>query len=75
MSRDGRPARSRRDELRFATLLVLGGLAALFAVLNLDEVEVNWIISTWNTPLVFVIAVCLLIGAGLGWAIRGRRAR
>ena len=54
------------------------GLAAVgvgFAVANLDEVRVNWILGTWRTPLIVVIALSIVIGAGLGLLIaRGRRA-
>ncbi|HKP20789.1 MAG TPA: LapA family protein [Thermoleophilaceae bacterium] len=54
------------------------GLAAVgigFAVANLDEVKVNWILGTWETPLIVVIALSIVIGAGLGLLIaRGRRA-
>lgn len=53
--------------MRLAALVALAGLAVLFAVLNLDEVEVNWIVASWSTPLIVVIAVCLLIGAAIGW--------
>lgn len=53
------------------------GLAAVgigFAVANLDEVRVNWILGTWRTPLIVVIALSIVIGAGLGLLIaRGRR--
>jgi uncharacterized integral membrane protein len=55
--------------------LVLGGLGVLFAVLNVDEVDVNWILGTWSTPLIVVIAVSILIGAGLGFLAARRRSR
>ena len=52
------------------------GLAAVgigFAAANLDEVKVNWILGTWRTPLIVVIALSIVIGAGLGLLIaRGR---
>jgi len=54
------------------------GLAALgigFAAANLDEVKVNWILGTWRTPLIVVIALALVIGAGLGLLIARGRAR
>ena len=54
--------------------LVLLGLAILFAAVNLDEVSVNWVVATWDTPLIIVIAVSLLAGAGLGF-LAGRRRR
>ena len=50
----------------------------MFAVLNLDEVQVNWIVGTVSTPLIVVIGITFLLGAVLGWiahAARGRRRR
>jgi uncharacterized integral membrane protein len=53
--------------------LAAGGIT--FAAVNLDEVKVNWILGTWRTPLIVVIALCLVIGAGLGLLVaRGRRS-
>ena len=53
--------------------LAAGGIA--FAAANLDEVKVNWILGTWRTPLIIVIALSIIIGAGLGLLIaRGRGA-
>lgn len=67
------PARGRREQARTIAALGLGGLAAAFAVLNVDEVDVNWILGTWSTPLIIVIAVSLLTGAGLGFLVGRRR--
>jgi uncharacterized integral membrane protein len=53
---------------------VLLGLAVVFAAVNLDEVSVNWVVATWDTPLIIVIAVSLVAGAGLGF-LAGRRRR
>ena len=54
--------------------LALGGAGVAFAAANLDEVKVNWILGTWETPLIVVIALSIVIGAGLGLLIaRGRR--
>jgi uncharacterized integral membrane protein len=46
---------------------------ALFAVLNLDQVDVNWIVGTWQTPLIIVIAVAMLLGTALGYVLARRR--
>jgi hypothetical protein len=35
---------------RVAVAAVVGGLAALFAVINFDDVEVNWLVGSWQTP-------------------------
>ena len=67
------PARGRREQARTIAALGLGGLGAAFAVLNVDEVDVNWILGTWSTPLIIVIAASLLIGAGLGFLVGRRR--
>ena len=54
--------------------LVLAAIGIVFAVANFDEVKVNWILGTWRTPLIVVIALSIVIGAGLGLLIaRGRR--
>jgi uncharacterized integral membrane protein len=76
----GPPARKQRGSLlakenrRLLYGLVIGAFVAVFAVLNLDEVEVNWIFGTAQTPLIVVIAVTFLLGALAGWiAAAGRR--
>jgi uncharacterized integral membrane protein len=53
--------------------VVLAGIGGVFAAVNVDEVEVNWILGTWSTPLIVVIAVSMVIGAGLGLLVSRRR--
>ncbi len=66
--------RSRSERARLILAGLIGGLTVAFALLNLNRVEVNWILGTWETPLILVIAVSLLVGAAGGYAV-GRRAR
>jgi uncharacterized integral membrane protein len=66
--------RSRREGVRLVAVATVSALAALFAVLNLEEVEVNWIIGTWDTPLIVVVALSMVIGAGLGFVVARRRS-
>jgi uncharacterized integral membrane protein len=47
---------------------------ALFAVLNLDEVKVSWIVATSETPLIIVISLSVIVGAAIGWLLARRRA-
>jgi len=59
-------------------LIVGGGLGALviaFAVLNLEEVDVNWFFGTASTPLIVVILLCIAVGMAIDRALvyRGRR--
>jgi uncharacterized integral membrane protein len=65
---------SRRDRARTVAGFGLGALVALFAVLNLDEVKVSWIVGTQETPLIIVIALSVVVGAALGWLLARRRA-
>ena len=56
-------------------MLVLAAMGIAFAVANLDDVKVNWVIDTWKTPLIVVIALSMVIGGGLGFLAARRRAR
>jgi uncharacterized integral membrane protein len=60
-------------ERRQIAALVLAGVGVAFAVANLDEVKVNWILDTWRTPLIVVIALSMLVGAALGYLVSRRR--
>ena len=59
---------------RMAAAAVLGGIAAVFAVINLDDVEVDWLVGQWETPLIVVIVLSMMLGAGLD-RLLVRRAR
>jgi uncharacterized integral membrane protein len=65
---------SRRDRTRAIAGFTLGAIVALFAVLNLDEVKVSWIVGTWQTPLIIVISISVIVGAAIGWLLARRRA-
>jgi uncharacterized integral membrane protein len=60
-------------EKRQLAVLGLAGVGVAFAALNLDEVEVNWILGTWDTPLIVVIALSMIVGASLGLLVSRRR--
>jgi uncharacterized integral membrane protein len=60
-------------ERRQVAALVLAAAGGAFAVANLDEVKVNWVLDTWKTPLIVVIALSMLIGAALGYLVSRRR--
>lgn len=56
------PARSKREMARTGALVLLAVLITLFAVFNLDEVKVNWVIGSSKAPLIVVIVISLLVG-------------
>jgi uncharacterized integral membrane protein len=60
-------------ERRQIAALALGGLGVALAVANVDEVKVHWLVGTWTTPLIVVIALSIVVGAGLGWLAARRR--
>jgi uncharacterized integral membrane protein len=82
-SRSAPPAKKPRrrkpsNAARLLAGLILGGIVTAFAVLNLRDVKVNWILGTWSTPLIIVIAVAFLAGLAAGTALHletRRRAR
>jgi lipopolysaccharide assembly protein A len=65
------PVKRREDKpdksgtTRLAVAATLGGIATIFAVVDLDDVEVNWLVGSWQTPLILVIVVSILLGAAL----------
>ena len=64
-----------RDNSRLLAAAILGGLGTVFAVVNLDEVEVNWVFGKGQTPLILVIAASLVLGFALGTLLARRRAK
>jgi uncharacterized integral membrane protein len=70
--------RSRLERRHRVRLLgVIGALATAFALLNLGNVKVNWLVSTGHTPLIIVIVVTFLFGmlADRLLLLRSRRKR
>ena len=66
----------RRDRARLIAAGVIGALIAVFAIVNLDQVKVHWLIATGKTPLILVIGVAFLLGIVADrLAIRARRKR
>ena len=68
------PGRGKRDQTKLIAGGVAGLLALLLAAVNFDDVKVNWIVGSAQTPLIIVIAVSFVLGAGVG-ALAARRSR
>jgi uncharacterized integral membrane protein len=67
--------RSRKEIARTGALVLLAVLVTLFAVLNLEDVKVNWIVGSGNAPLIIVIVVSLLVGVILTHFAERRSAK
>ena len=46
---------------------------AVFALVNIDDVRVDFVFETVRAPLVLVIVVCALLGFVIGWVVGHRR--
>jgi len=56
--------------------VVLASLITLFAVLNVKQVKVDWIVGSGHAPLIIVIVISLVVGVALGhFAERRSRKR
>jgi uncharacterized integral membrane protein len=67
--------RTRRERSRTAAAVILAILITLFAVLNVKDVKVNWIVGSGQAPLIIVIVVSLLVGALLAHFAERRSAK
>ena len=56
-------------------IVVLVVYFALFAVLNLNDVQVDWVFGSGRAPLIIVIVISLLIGIVLTYFVERRSKR
>jgi len=68
------PAKGRNITPKQATTGVAVIVVLVFALLNLQDVTMHWIVGTTHTPLIVLVAACSLIGLGVGYLL-GRRSR
>lgn len=70
-----RPKRSNRELARTGGLVVLAVLITLFAVLNTESVQVNWIVGSGSAPLILVILISVLFGIVLTYLVDRIKSR
>jgi uncharacterized integral membrane protein len=75
--RRSRSPAKHREQVRVGAAAFIGALVAAFAVLNLDDVKVHWLVTTGHTPLIVVIVLGFVLGvlADRLLIVRSRRAR
>jgi uncharacterized integral membrane protein len=54
--------RDRKELARAVSLVALVGVFIAFALLNLKDVRVDWILGSGRAPLIIVIVISLLVG-------------
>jgi uncharacterized integral membrane protein len=54
--------RNRKEIVRRVWLVALAVLITLFAVLNVEDVKVHWIVGSGRAPLIIVIVISFLVG-------------
>ncbi len=62
VTRTARTDAERRRQQRVIAAVLIGALVALFAVINLNDVKVHWLVATNQTPLIVVIVLAFLLG-------------
>ena len=67
--------RANTEMARASALFVLSALAIVFAVLNLEDVKVDWAFGSGDAPLIVVIVISLLVGIVLTYSAERRVAR
>jgi uncharacterized integral membrane protein len=72
----GRTPAHRRERARLISAAVLAAVVTAFALLNLGDVKVHWLLATGQTPLIVVIGLAFVLGMLVDrLVIRVRRKR
>lgn len=57
-----RKAAGRGERARLIAAALIGAVVGAFALLNLNDIKVHWLIATGQTPLIVVIVFAFLLG-------------
>jgi uncharacterized integral membrane protein len=60
--RKPRERRKTSERAKAVVPILLAALAIVFAVVNLNQVKVDWIVGSGHAPLIIVIVISLLVG-------------
>jgi uncharacterized integral membrane protein len=76
MSTPDPPPKERDLKSKTIAALAVAVLLIAFGLSNRDEVPIDWLVGTTDTPLIIVIVVSAALGAIIGGAaVRGRSKR
>ena len=78
LSRFAREVREGPEQGRYVALAV-GAVLALYVVgllvANYRTVRISFVLGSAAIPLLWLIILCVGLGVGIGWILRGRRER
>jgi uncharacterized integral membrane protein len=78
LSRFAREIREGPEQGRYVALAV-GAVLALYVigliVANYKTVRISFVLGSAAIPLLWLIILCVGLGVGIGWILRGRRDR
>jgi uncharacterized integral membrane protein len=76
MSATGPPPKERDLKSKTIAALAVAVLLIAFGLSNRNDVPIDWLVGTTDTPLIVVILVSAVLGAIIGGAaVRGRSKR
>jgi uncharacterized integral membrane protein len=67
--------RSRAPSRRQVAAAIIAVVVAVFALVNLNDVKVHWVLGTYQTPLIVVIVLAFLLGIALDRLVLMRAKR
>lgn len=68
----GNEPTSRRMGAKQITVAVIAIILLVFALVNLEDVKIDFVATDVTAPLVLVIVICAALGFVIGWFV-GRR--
>jgi uncharacterized integral membrane protein len=69
----GNEPTSRRFGAAQITVTVIAVVLLVFALANLDDVPIDFVVDTVKVPLILVIVICAALGFVIGWFVGRRR--
>jgi uncharacterized integral membrane protein len=70
-----KPGRGLFGSIKFFGGIGALGLLAIFFLQNMQDAELNILWMTWETPMIFALAIAAGIGAIAAWLFSGFRGR
>ena len=63
------------QQIRYVVVLLLGAVLMLFTIQNMARVDLKFLLWTFESRRIVVIALSFAIGFAIGWVVRAMRAR